>query len=230
MRIDAGHRDPRALKSHPLQVRVAGADRRQHAFGRRAADRGPQRDVGGDMDDVQPLGGEEHPRWAATGQMREQPGVAVIVMACGVQRFLVDRRRDDPGGLAGLREFDRGADVLEDRLAAARAEHPEPLRQTRHRHVDQGHGVRRLARWGFERQIHAARGDGAVQDGPVPDDGEPVALGRSEGRQRLDRHFGADARGIAHGDDDWRMVAGFGHVADLPRLVFRFSISCSLAG
>lgn len=41
-------------------IRVACANGRQHPLRRRAADRLLQRDMGGDVNDLQPLGGKQH--------------------------------------------------------------------------------------------------------------------------------------------------------------------------
>ena len=82
------------------------------------------------MDDVEPLRGKQHPRRRAAGQMREQSGVAVVMMPRRIERFLVDRGGDDAGGLPRLRQFDGGTDILIRRLAAARAQNAETVRQS----------------------------------------------------------------------------------------------------
>jgi hypothetical protein len=162
------------------------------------------------MDDVQPLGGEQHPGRPAAGQMREQPGVAVIVVPGRVQRLLVDRRGDDDRGPAALRELDRRADVLVRRLAAARAQHAEPLGKPLDGHVD--HPDRAVAV--AHPDTRSGRRHGALDHRPVADHCEAGALGRRQRRQRLDRHLGTDPGRIAHGDDD-RAFVGCGHGAPL---------------
>ena len=198
-----GHRDPRRRRS-PC---AAGAGARCGSVsstrsGVRPLDRGAQRHVRRDVDDVQSLRGEQHPGGAAAGQMREQPGVAVVVVAGRIQRLLVDRRGHDARGAAVLRELDRGADVLEGGLAAARAEHAEPVGKPVDRHVDQRHSTGRALPRRRERERDTARRDRAPEHRPIADDGEALPLRRAERRQGLDGHLGSDAGGVAHGDDD----------------------------
>ena len=58
VRVDAGNGDARVLVANALQVAISGADSGQHPLRGGPADGLLQGDMGGDMDDLQPLGVE----------------------------------------------------------------------------------------------------------------------------------------------------------------------------
>ena len=192
---------------------MAGPNRLEHPFGRRPVDRRPKRHVRRDVDDVQPLRGEQHPGSTLPGQVREQPGVAVVVVAGRVQGFLVDRSGDDAGGAPGLRPVHGGSDVLEAGLAASGAENAEAVGQAFDRNVDHRDAVAAASL--DERQIDAARRERATKNLAIAHDGEVAPLGGVEAGQRLHRYLGANARGVAHGDND-RAVMRCGHCLASP--------------
>ena len=212
VRVDARHGDPRRRDPHAPQVPMAGADRLEHPLRRRPVDRGAQRDMGRDVDDVQPLGGEQHPRRLLPGQVREQAGVAVVVVAGGVQRLLVDRRGDDAGGLARLRPVRRRCGCTGSGLAAARTQHAEPVRQPLDGHVDHGDAV---AARRDERQVEPAGGERPTEHRAVADDGEVAPRGASRAASALTVTSGPTPGRVAHGDHD-RAVVRSGHSLVLP--------------
>ena len=61
MGIDARNRDARVFNAHAPQMAMTNADRLGHPLGRGPADRILQRNMGRDMDDIQPLGRQQHP-------------------------------------------------------------------------------------------------------------------------------------------------------------------------
>ena len=208
VRVDPRHRDPRRGDPHAPQVPVPGADRLQHPLRLRPVDRGAQRDVGRDVDDVQPLRGEQHPRRLLPGQVREQPGVAVVVVAGGVQRLLVDRRGDDARGPARLRPFDGGADVLEARprrsAGSARRSGPAtPRRGRRSRAMPSPPG----ATSGRSSPLAASARPSTARS---PTTAKSRRSAASSAASALTVTSGPTPGGVAHGDHD-RLVVRSGH-------------------
>ena len=111
--------------------------------------------------------------------MREQAGVAVIVMAGGVQRLLVDRRGDDAGGLArpapsstAVRMYWKTASPQRGLSTPKRSGRPVTGTSI----SAQRPALRRAPTSGRSTPLAAMR---AVEDGAVADDGE-VARARPE--------------------------------------------------
>lgn len=77
----------------------------EDAVGFYAVDGDAERDVGGDVAHAKFVGDEHHGRVRSVAEMREQAGVAVEVVAGGVEGFLVNRRGDDRAHAAGEGEF-----------------------------------------------------------------------------------------------------------------------------
>ena len=130
MRIDAGDRDARPLQAKAAEMRMADADGREYAFGRRASDSGFQRHMGRDVNCGQPLGRQQHEGGFCAGQRGEHARMAIIMMAGSVQRLLVDRRGDDAADLAAARHFHGTRNEAERRVAGAGVELAECWQRT----------------------------------------------------------------------------------------------------
>ena len=181
---------------------VAGADGLEHALGPGAVDGGAQADVGRVVDDVQPLGGEQHEGGGRAGQVREHAGMAVVVVAGGVQRLLVDRRGDDAGDLAGHRVLHRRSDEAEGGVAGAGVELARR---------DGAAGDRLVVhRGGGEGQRGAEETLGLLEARAVAVDADLRTVLLRHPAQGLDDDLGADPGGIAHGDADQAHAASGG--------------------
>ena len=133
--------------------------------------------------------------------MRQHAGMAIIVMPRRIQRFLVDRRGDDAGGLAAHGQFHRAGDIAIGGLAAGRAQDAEFAWQPIDGDMIDADTVTRLVRrkdW----QIDAAHRRGAGNRRPVPDDADLLPQGGIARGKRPHRYLSAHPGGIPHGDDD----------------------------
>ncbi|MNL40326.1 hypothetical protein D3C87_1626690 [compost metagenome] len=90
---------------------VPGLDRGQHPLSRCPLYRTAQRDVGGNVNDVEPLRGQQHEGAFRLRQIGQQPGMTVVMMAGEVHRLLVDWRGNDAIRPAAHGHLDRPRDV-----------------------------------------------------------------------------------------------------------------------
>jgi hypothetical protein len=204
MRIEAGDGDAR-LAAEPQEVIVAGFDGGQHPLGLGALDRALQRDMGGDVDGVQPLGGQQHEGALRACQMCEKTGVTVMVMAGKVHRFLVDRRGDDDIGLTRHGEIDGAGDIAHRGIASDGADLADFGEGRAERDFVDGDPVVTRCIGRPEPQRGAGDAVGALQRFDIADDDEIAALCSWKGCQGLDDHLGADTGRIAERHGDFRI-------------------------
>ena len=111
MRIQAGDRDTRFVDAKFAEMLMSGTDGSDHPFDGRTFGGVLQRLVRGDMDCIELVACQQHERRLRSGQMRQQLGMAVEVVAGGMHGGLVQWSRDDHGNLATQSELDRFFDV-----------------------------------------------------------------------------------------------------------------------
>ena len=92
MRVNPGHRNTRIGVAHPLKEGIGNANHGFYPILVEGIKEFAQRDVGGDVDHLQLIGIEHHRVIFAVGEVRQQFGMAGIVMARQMQRLFVQRR------------------------------------------------------------------------------------------------------------------------------------------
>ncbi len=120
MRIDAADADARIRDPGARQREVRAANDPLHQRRVDTFDGIEQSHVRGHVDHAQFRRHQHHGDFGRTGQRRQQFGVARILVARGMQRFLAERRGADGLRLARLNDAHRALDVAERRLARDR--------------------------------------------------------------------------------------------------------------
>ena len=191
MRVDAGNRDARPLVTDAFQMRVASADGCQHPLRRRPPNGLLQGDMGGNVNDLQPFGGEQHIGGRGAGETAQHAGVPVIMMTGEVQGFLVDRRGDDAADCTRFGIANRLFDKAERGVSGNRRQCTPGQRCALHGQVD--HMLSEI-------DINAERIPRRFQRGEVAVNPRRRTIRGRHFCERPHRDLGSDAAGVAHGD------------------------------
>ncbi len=108
---------------------IARPDRRQNSLGRCPANGFLQGHVCRDMDDLQPFGRQQHVSGLGAGQAAQHAGVTIVMVTGKIERFLVDRCRDDTADLACFGVAHRPFDEAEGSVTCNGAQLPPGKRR-----------------------------------------------------------------------------------------------------
>ena len=207
VRIQARHGDARRVQAGAAQRGVGDAQGLQHPPRRDLVDRLAQGHMDGHQHHPQLVVGQHHAHrrqlpLRVGAERLQQLGVAGMVDAAGMQRFLVDGRRDQRARAAGLLLMHRRDDAARRRRARRRADAAQWL-------VDQVRGQARrlpdrqaIGRGEIvgplehrHRQVQAQDADGPPEDRDVTHQAQVRAAVAGPGG---DGDLGPDAAGVAH--------------------------------
>ncbi|MNL31357.1 hypothetical protein D3C87_1531420 [compost metagenome] len=172
---------------------ITGANGCQDPLWRRPIDGGFQRDMGRHMNDLEPLGSQQHEGGLLAGQGSQHARMAIIMMAGQVKRFLVDRGGDNAADRPGFGVADGLFDEAEGRVASARVELAPGQRAAFDGQIDDE---------AIKVDGGAGGGNRQVERGAIAVDAGARTVGRAHVRQGTDCDLGSDARRVAHGDAD----------------------------
>lgn len=207
MRIDPAYADARLCDAGLHERRVAALDRALYEARLDFADRVDDPDMRGHMNHAQLRRHQHHRYFVDARQMREHFGVAGILVAAGVQRFLVERRRADGVDLPGFRQLHRARDELIGRIARdgrQAAEGQVGRNQVEIDAVDRARLVARVGRFLDAADLRRAADDLVRSFEPARiADHERTALPINDVVcEALDDDFRADACCVAHRNAD----------------------------
>ncbi|MNO67013.1 hypothetical protein D3C76_578140 [compost metagenome] len=216
MRVDAAYTDARPLDARLDQRRMTPLDGTLHQARLDLADRIDDADVRRDVNHPQLRRYQHHRDLVHVGQVGEQLGVAGVLVATGVQGFLVQRRGADRIYLPGLGQLHRTGDETVGSVPGDGRQHAERQVCRNHIKVDAVDDTLLVASLG--RGLDPANLDLGLDDvagllqAPGIADHQRAALLVDHGvGQALDDDFRSDTGRIAQGDsNDGEIVA---HVA-----------------